>query len=140
MKSVENDIIRIINWYRSLPADYIDINKLMFERKNLSTYGVIFATEVARCRKKWKENDLKYEVKKNQLRIEYSTKYGTTKADWIARGNCEQQLIDVIDAESEFYAKNYLFKAYRDVLLDMNQRIAHIRDEYKQNMFYGREG
>lgn len=136
MEGTYNDIADIIEWYRELPSDYNDIEEVIYKRKLLATYSFRFAVEVGDARKDWKSAEARYESIKNQKRISFSTKHGTTKGDWLARGNCEEELNLSNNFESIFWKMHYIFGATKEVLGEMNQRISYLRDEEKQEKFY----
>ena len=64
------EITEIINWYRSLPADYTGINDLMFQRIQLVTLMSYYATSMSEYRKQWKESEIALERKKRTIIVE----------------------------------------------------------------------
>lgn len=136
MESVETIIIDIINNYKDLSPDYSDINELIYTRKQLATYCVTFSTEVSKARKDWKKSVARYEIEKNQKRIKFISN-GTTKADYMARANTEQELELCVENECKFFDLDYIFRASKDVLSEMNQHISYLRSEQEQEKFNG---
>lgn len=138
MENVEDQIMDIVTWYNQLPSDYMDLNQLMYSRTQLATYQVFFAIETANARRDWKTKKSKYEIVKNQKRIQYEAKFGVmNKADYSARANSESELSNFTNAENDFYAKEYILFAVKEILSDMNQRIAHLREEERQSRYFG---
>jgi hypothetical protein len=134
MESVADQMVDIVEWYRKLPEDFTDINELMYARKQLSTLDVTLASEIGKARKNWKYAAKTYELAKNQKRIKFEAK-GSTKADWYARANTAEELELATEWESVFWSLDYLFRSIREVLSEMNQRISHLKEERKQNLF-----
>ena len=138
METVFDIVIDIVSSYRELPSDYIDINELMFHRKQLSTYAVTMGTEIGIARREWKVAEAKLELAKNEHRISYE-RLGTTKADWYAKVNTEELLNDMTEKEALYWKLDYVFKAVREVLSEMNQRISYLREEEKQTKYFGND-
>lgn len=137
MNKTKEKILEIIREYRELAPDYTDINELMYKRKLLSTYGANLAVEVGKARANWKLKNLKYEVNKNQKHIIFYQKQGNLgKAEIYAKANTEDLQKESVKAENIYYELDYIFKALRETLGDLNQRIAHLREELKQDRFY----
>lgn len=138
MENVEDQIMDIVGWYNKLPPDYMDLNELMYSRTQLATYQVYFAAETASARREWKTKKSRYEIVKNQKRIQYEAKFKVmNKADYSARANSENELNNFTSAENDFYSKEYILFAVKDILADMNQRIAHLREEERQSRYFG---
>lgn len=135
MKTIDK-IIEIVTSYKELPSDYLDIDDLLHRRKLLSGELVLFGTNVGDAKLDWKKAVSQYEAKKNQMRVEYKDQ-GTTKADWIARSNCEEELEAIGVYESLYYKYDYVFKAVKEVLSEMNQRISYLKSEKKQSIYHG---
>lgn len=135
MESVSDIVIDIVNSYRELPQDFADINEIMYYRKQLATYSVTLSTEIGVARKEWKIAEALYETSKNQKRLSYE-RFGTTKADWRARANMEDEFKDLNTKETIFWNLDYIFRAVREVLSEMNQRISYLREEQKQSRYY----
>ncbi len=132
-------IIEIVEWYQNVPADFTDLNTLIHNRRKLATYHVTLATMVSKARKEWRNLEADYEAKKNQKRMQFEAK-GAQKADWAARANLETELKKTVDAENNFYDLDYLYKAMIQVLSEMNQSIAILREEEKQSKYFGANG
>jgi hypothetical protein len=133
MESVKDEMLDIVGWYKNLPDDYIDINQLMYGRKQLATYSVTLGTEASRARGKWKLYAMQLEVIKNQKRLQNEVKgMGLTKADWTARGNVVKELELATKWEVHFYDLEYVLRTVREVLGEMNQRISYLRAEQQQ--------
>lgn len=139
MESKEQ-ILDIVAWYRDLPADYIDVNELMFARKNLAAYGATFSVEVGKARAEWKRATFRYEVTRNQKQIVFYTKQNNLgKADIYAKANTEELYEKSVEAENTYFELDYIFKALREVLGELNQRISYLREELKQDRFYNND-
>ena len=68
--NIENtieEINEIVNWYRSLPADYTGINDLMYQRIQLVTLMSFYATSMSDYRIQWKEAEIVLERKKRTI-------------------------------------------------------------------------
>jgi len=133
MSSLER-IGEVIEWYKVLPEDYLDINAIMFKRKELATLLYYMAVEVGDARRAWKISSGQYEMEKNRWRRKMEYK-GTTKADWYARANCKDQLDSSIENESVYYSMYYVLTSMKEVLSEMNQRVAHLREEMKNSNY-----
>lgn len=138
MESVVDIVIDIVGSYRDLPQDCVDINEMMYYRKQLSTYAVTMGTEIGVARREWKVAEAKLEIAKNEHRISYE-RLGTTKADWYAKVNTEELLNDMTEKEAVYWKFDYVFKAVREVLSEMNQRISYLREEEKQTKYFGND-
>lgn len=138
METVFDVVIDIVESYKAFPQDFVDINELMYHRKQLSTYSVTMATEIGDVRKEMVRAESKYEIAKNEKKISYS-KMGTTKAEWYARVNTEELLNDWKEKESLYWKLDYVFRAVKEVLSEMNQRISYLKDEEKQTRFHGND-
>lgn len=140
MESVKEQILSIVGEYRKLPADYIDINDLMYKRKLLATYGTNLSVEVGKARAKWKRATFKYDVTRNQKQIVFYKKQSNLgKADMYAKANTEEMYEASVEAENTYYELDYIFKALRETLGELNQRIAYLREELKQERFFNSE-
>lgn len=140
MQSVKNEILRIVGEYRKLPADYIDVNDLMYKRKLLATYGTNLSVEVGEARAKWKRATFKYDVTRNQKQIVFYKKQSNLgKADMYAKANTEELYEKSVEAENTYYELDYIFKALRETLGELNQRIAYLREELKQERFFNND-
>lgn len=133
--SVLNDIVAIVEWHRGLPSDFSNLNLMIHKRRQLTGYNFTLATEVRDARTDWRNAFATYEAVKNQKRVLNESK-GTTKADWIARANTEEELRDWVDKENYFKGLEYVHGAVKETLSEMNQTIAHLRDEMKQEKFF----
>ena len=124
-------ITSIVSWYKSIPADFIDLNMVLHKRKMLATEMFELSVEAGKARGEWKRKEREYSVKRTQLCKKWESK-GTTKADWYAKANTEDEHIEMNQAEEIFYSIDYIVKSVREVLADMNQKIAYLRQE-KEN-------
>ena len=137
--SAKKEILTIVDWYRELPPDYVDIERLMYTRKKLATQGVRLGVEVGEARAKWKTALGRYEITRTQKQIVFYGKHkNMEKSKMFAKANTEEFFNEATKAESEFYNLDYTFKSYKEVLGELNQRISYLRDEYKQEQFYNR--
>jgi len=127
-------VLGILKDYQDLEYDSLDIQGIMHMRKQLSTHGVFLSSELALARKDWKQKEANYEILKNQKRVKLLDK-GTTKANWIARANLEAELNESVEAESLYYEFYNILQFLKEVLSEMNQRIAILREEYKQSTY-----
>lgn len=135
--SVLNEVLAIIKEYREFNADYIDIENLMYMRKQLATYGANLAVEVGELRAAWKRAELKSQVTRTQKQIGFNQKgHSITKSETLAKANTEELQSAAIEAENEYFKLDYIFRALREILGELNQRIAYVRDEIKQSQFY----
>jgi len=141
MGSIKDKILSNIRHYRELPSDFIDISKLIHIRKLLATYGVNLAVEVGLARKAWKIAEYEKEVTRNQKKINfYSKNSNLGKSDLYAKANTGDLQKKAVEAENLFFELDYIFKASREVLGELNQHISYLRGELKQEQFYTREG
>lgn len=134
MSNAADQILDVITTYREIPSDSIDLNELMHVRKTLAVYSVTLATDVAQARSDWKRKDLTYDMEKCTKRIRFEN-HGTTKADWYARVNTKAQQEEAINAENKFYELDYLLRAVRDVMAEINQRVAFLRNELDNSKY-----
>lgn len=134
-----DEILEIIATYRELPADYVDIANLMYMRKKLATLGVNLGVEVGVARANWKTAQGKYEITRTQKQIGfYGKQKNLEKSKMYAKANTEEFLDKATEAENDFYSLDYAFRALKEVLSELNQRISYLRDEYKQEQFYNK--
>lgn len=135
---VKDEILAIVGEYRKLPADYMDIPELMHKRKLLATYGANFSVEVGNARAEWKRATYRYEVTKTQKQIVFYKKQSNLgKAEMYAKANTEEFYEKSVEAENKYYELDYIFKALREILGELNQRISYLREELKQERFFG---
>lgn len=135
--SVLNEVLEIIGEYRELPADFVDIEELMYKRKMLATYGSNLAVEVGNKRAAWKRAEYKHEVNKAQKEINFYHKNGNLgKSKIMAKANTSDLFEAAIDAENDFFKLDYIFRNLREVLGELNQRISYLREEQKQERFF----
>jgi uncharacterized protein Veg len=140
MESVKEQILAIVGEYRELPADYIDVNDLMYKRKLLATYGANFSVETGQARADWKRATFRYDITRNQKQIVFYQKQSNLgKADMYAKANTEELYEKSVEAENKYFELDYIFKALRETLGELNQRIAYLRDELKQERFFNSE-
>jgi len=131
---VVDQILDIITWYRGVPSDYTDINELMHSRKELATLSVTLATEAAKARSDWKRKESRYDLEKCTKRIRFEN-HGTTKADWYARVNTKAEQEAYIEAENKYYELDYFLRSIREVLSEINQRVAALRAEIENSKY-----
>lgn len=137
MEVNKDAIIDLILWYRDLPKDYNSIIDIMDCRKDLSTYTVLLGVDIGKKKKQVKLLDSAVSRKENQKKIEYIAKsYSFSKMDVLIKGNPMQERKERDILEAELYELEYIFKSVREVLSEMNQRIAFLREELKQNNFF----
>lgn len=137
MEATRDEILEVVRQYRELPADYMDITDLMHKRKMLSTLGVTFSVQVGQARAKWKRATFRYEVERNQKQINFYSKQGNLgKAEIYAKANTEDLYEKSIEAENVYFELDYIFKAVRETMGELNQRISYLREELKQERFF----
>ena len=135
--NIEEEIVEIVLWYKSLGVGYNAISELINKRKKLTALRVTLAGEIGLARGKWRNAKVIYEIEKNQKRvIFYKQLKSTTKADWTSRANTEQELLEVTKLENIYYSMNYILETTKEVLSAMNQEIAILRAEKKQSDFF----
>ena len=121
-------ITNTVDWYKSIPADFIDVNMLLHKRKMLASEMFELSVEAGKARKDWKDAERNYSVKRNQYCKKWESK-GVTKADVYAKANTEEEHYEMNQSESIFYSIDYVIRAVKEVLADMNQKIAWLRQE-----------
>ena len=130
--SVEEEIVEIVTWYMFLPADYLGINDLIYNRQKLVGYQVKYTTELGLARKIWSLSKAVYEKVKMQLRVKYKQE-GTSNSDAISRANSVQEFMAQQEAEAAYYKLYYFQKSIQEVLSAMSQQIAYLRVELNNN-------
>lgn len=135
--NVLNEILAIIEEYRGLPADYVDIEDLMHKRKLLATFGSNLSVEVGEKRAAWRRAEYRAEVNKVQKEISFYNKHGNLgRAKIMAKANTGDLFEAAVEAENEFFKLDYIFRNLREVLGELNQRISYLREEQKQDRFF----
>lgn len=138
-ETVEEQIMFIIGWYNALPSDFLGISEIMHERKQLSTLGATLAVEMGTARKNWKMAEFKLKQLVAQKKLTLTQKMPLSKAENYIKANPFDEDEKATKWEIVFYQKEYIFKAMKEVLSEMNQRISYLKDEQKQDRFYGSE-
>ena len=129
-------INEIVYWWLELPSDYKDLNELLYARQRLSGHLFLFAQELAQYRRDWSGSQAKIEKVKNQSRVKFmATDSSAQKADYKARANMaadyEQDKIN----EALYFGTKHVYDSVEQVLESMNQRIAHLREEWRLENF-----
>lgn len=135
MKTTEDKIADLIDSYKSLPNDSVDLETMVNIRKDLSIELFQCSRDLGIARKEWKAADRRFELRKNQIRVMESSK-GTSKADWISRANTQKELDELGMFEAIYYALDYIIKATKEVLNEMNQRISLVKDEFVRSNYF----
>lgn len=136
MDNLLKEIGDLVEWYGSLPADFVDFKMIMYKRKQLSTKFFKMTKEQGIARYEWKKAEANLEAQKNIKRSNYSEKNNMQRADWLARANVAKEIKAEAEAGSLYYKMRELNDSIREVLSDMSQTIATLRDEEKENRFF----
>lgn len=130
-------INEIVFWWIELQDDYKDLNELLYARQRLSGYLFSYANELAQARKDWSATTARIEKVKNQSRVKFLQTSSAQQADYKARANMagdyEQDKLN----EAIYYGMKHIYDATAQVLDAMNQRIAHLREEWRLMNFRG---
>lgn len=137
MTNIEQ-INEIVYWWIELTDDYKDLNELLYARQRLSGYLFSFANELAQMRKEWSASQSKIEKVKNQNRVRFlATDSSIQKADYKARANSASDFEEDKLNEALYFGSKHIYDATVQVLDAMNQRIAHLREEWRLENFRG---
>ncbi len=125
----------IVEWYKGLGRDSTAITEISYNHKQMRVYIFDVTKEMVRAKTKFKEAEANLEIKKNQFRVDFSYK-GTTKADWQARANVEDEIKKVVEMEAIYDSYYNILFAMKGICEEMRERIALLKDEYNEEKFY----
>lgn len=123
-----NEINKIVDWYRSLPSGYQEVESLIHARQELSGYLFSYTVDLGEVRKSWNYAQSIKETSKAKIEVR-EMHNGLGKADIIARANTGKELEMEKKLEGAYYSHKENVESIREVLNSMSQSIAIARDE-----------
>ncbi len=135
---IYNEIKTIIDWYNKLPVDYTGLNELIHKRDRLATFYFTFSTELGNLEKSFYSVEAEYENEVNEMSAKLILEnQELQKSKTIAKANNQNKLVLLKDAQGLMARSQYQFRAIKEVLSAMNQKIADLRydKQLSKNVF-----
>lgn len=134
---IENEILGYIGEYRELAADLPCINDIMYLRKNISVELAFYGAEWGRLKIALSHAKLDLKYKEVNLTMDYKNK-GVKVVDIpnFVKANLEEETRSEELLEAQLQASKVFMEVVKNVLDEMNQRVAHLRTEAQQTKNY----
>ena len=125
-----DEVITIVDWYKTLPKDYSNIEDLMYARQKICGNMFMLSVELGKARQAWKEYEYTTESIRRKTMAEMLAE-GTAvgKADAYARADSMIAMEQEQIAESYFYRLKFMFDSSQDVNNTIMQHISVLKKE-----------
>lgn len=125
-----DEVITIVDWYKTLPKDYSNIEDLMYARQKICGNMFMLSVELGKARQAWKEYEYTTESIRRKTMAEMLAE-GTAvgKADAYARADSMIAMEQEQVSESYFYRLKFMFDSSQDVNNTIMQHISVLKKE-----------
>lgn len=128
-------IVKVVNWYHKIPADFNDVELLTNASRKLACLLFDYSGEVGDMYKLAKGTEYARKVAYEKERLSLIGKGKSAAAAEIeARAGIDQQMFAETCADSDFRSAQMQLSAARDVLEAIRQHIASLKMEQRLEM------
>lgn len=131
------EVITIVEWYKSLPKDYSNIEDLMYARQKICGNMFMLSVELGKARQAWKEYEYTTESVRRKTMAEMLVEGNAIgKSDAYARADSMIALEQQQLSESYFYRLKFMFDSSQDVNNTIMQHISVLKKERENTPQY----
>lgn len=132
-----DEVITIVDWYKTLPKDYSNIEDLMYARQKICGDMFMLSVELGKARQSWKEFEFTTEsIRRKTMAqmIEEGSPVG--KADAYARADSMIAMEQEKLSESYYHRLKFMYDSSQEVNNTIMQHISVLKKERENSPQY----
>jgi hypothetical protein len=131
------EVITIVDWYKTLPKDYSNIEDLMYARQKICGNMFMLSVELGKARQSWKEYEFITESIRRKTMAQMIEKgVAVGKADAHARADSMIAMEQENISESYFYRLKFMFDSSQEVNNTIMQHVSVLKKERENSPQY----
>ncbi len=132
-----DEVITIVDWYKTLPKDYSNIEDLMYARQKICGDMFMLSVELGKARQSWKEFEFTTEsIRRKTMAQMLEEGSPVGKADAYARADSMIAMEQEKLSESYYHRLKFMYDSSQEVNNTIMQHISVLKKERENSPQY----